>query len=235
MAYIEGVVGVLLQENLADINKRLKGAALTAHTPLESITLVAVSKSVSKAAIEQAWNLGVRHFGENRLQEAVAKIPALPSEIYWHFVGHLQTNKVRQVIDHFQLIQSLDRMKLAYVLQKEGEKRGRVINALLQVNIGNEKSKSGFHPADVNRALEEIAGLSNLKVRGLMTIAPYFQDPEEVRPYFRAMKDLYLNTRIPNVQMEYLSMGMTHDFEIAVEEGANMIRLGTALFGERDY
>ena len=223
-----------LHENLASINKRLEKAALKAQVPRESITLVAVSKSVSKEAIEQAWKFGIRHFGENRVQEALSKIPSLPSAIHWHFVGRLQTNKVRHVIEHVQLIQSLDRMKLAHVLQNEGEKHERVIETLLQVNIGDEKSKSGFQPSEVNRALEEIAGLSNLKVLGLMTIAPFFPNVEEVRPYFRAMNDLFTGSHIPNIEMKYLSMGMTHDFEIAVEEGANMIRLGTGLFGERD-
>jgi len=222
-----------MQESLQQVYQRLRRAAARAHVAWETITLVAVTKSVPGSAIEQAWKLGVRHFGENRVQEALPKISSLPREITWHFLGHLQTNKVRQVVEHFQFVQSLDRMKLARALQKEGESRGKMIEVLLQVNIGDERSKSGFHPDEVEEALVEISAFSHLRVQGLMAIPPYFPDPEEVRPYFQKMNGFFREIRIPNVQMNYLSMGMTHDFEIAVEEGANMIRLGTALFGER--
>ncbi len=222
-----------MQENMQQVYQRLRQAANRAHVPWEAITLVAVTKSVPGSAIEQAWQLGIRHFGENRVQEALPKISSLPPGITWHFLGHLQTNKVRHVVEHFQLVQSLDRMKLARALQKEGEDRGKVIQVLLQVNIGDEKSKSGFHPDEIEDILVEISTFSHLRVLGLMAIPPYFPDAEAVRPYFRKMNGLFRQICIPNVQMEYLSMGMTHDFEIAVEEGANMVRLGTALFGER--
>ncbi len=222
-----------MQENMQQVYQRLRQAANRAHVPWEAITLVAVTKSVPGSAIEQAWQLGIRHFGENRVQEALPKISSLPPGITWHFLGHLQTNKVRHVVEHFQLVQSLDRMKLARALQKEGEDRGKVIQVLLQVNIGDEKSKSGFHPDEIEDVLVEISTFSHLRVLGLMAIPPYFPDAEAVRPYFRKMNGLFRQICIPNVQMEYLSMGMTHDFEIAVEEGANMVRLGTALFGER--
>ncbi len=222
-----------MQENMQQVYQRLQQAANRVHVPWEAITLVAVTKSVPGSAIEQAWQLGIRHFGENRVQEALPKISSLPPGITWHFLGHLQTNKVRHVVEHFQLVQSLDRMKLARALQKEGEDRGKVIQVLLQVNIGDEKSKSGFHPDEIEDVLVEISTFSHLRVLGLMAIPPYFPDSEAVRPYFRKMNGLFRQIRIPNVQMKYLSMGMTHDFEIAVEEGANMVRLGTALFGER--
>ncbi len=224
-----------MQENLDTIRMRLQRAAVRMDRNWEDITLIAVSKTVSPEAIGEAWNLGLKHFAENRVQEALPKISSLPADICWHFVGHLQTNKVRQAVEQFQLIQSVDRMKLAREVQKEGEKQGRAFDVLLQVNIGDEGSKSGCHPSAVNEMLKEMAELPNIKVLGLMTIAPYLPDPEEVRPYFQRMKEMFDSINICGVEMKYLSMGMTHDFEVAVEEGSNMIRLGTALFGKRPY
>jgi pyridoxal phosphate enzyme (YggS family) len=177
--------------------------------------------------------LGINNFGENRVQDALPKIECLPAEINWHFIGHLQTNKVRQVLPVFKLIHSLDSIKLAGAIQKEAEKKNMVANVLLQVNIGEEKSKYGFRWEEVQDALVELTQLNHIKVLGLMGIAPFVEDPEEVRPYFRRLYSLFKAINLPGVEMKYLSMGMSNDFEVALEEGANVIRVGTSLFGSR--
>ncbi|MGI6308883.1 MAG: YggS family pyridoxal phosphate-dependent enzyme [Dethiobacteria bacterium] len=223
----------MLEKNLKTVQERLQKAVSKRRVPLDKITLVAVTKTVPVPVIRQAQALGIADFGENRLQEALPKVAALPSGIHWHFIGHLQTNKVKSVLPVFKLIHSLDSIRLARKIQKEGEKTGRKANVLLQVNIGLEQSKFGFQPEEVEDALEELAGYSNLKVMGLMAIAPFLADPEEVRPYFRRLYGLFKKIEIPGIMMKYLSMGMSNDFEVAVEEGANMIRLGSILFGER--
>ncbi len=223
----------MLEQNLKIIHERLARAAHKRGASLRDITLVAVTKTVREEQIMQAFTLGVRHFGENRVQEALPKIAALPYQLNWHFIGHLQTNKVKQVVEHFSLIQSLDRFKLAGALQQEGEKQERTVNVLLQVNIGAEESKHGFAVEEAEDALRAVADYSRLRVQGLMAIAPYLHNPEELRPYFRRLRQIYETVNIPGVEMRYLSMGMTNDFEVAVEEGSNMVRLGTALFGER--
>lgn len=223
----------MLNKNLLLVNERLKRAASKRGISSEEITMVAVSKTVPVEVINEAWNLGITVFGENRVQDAVPKIKSLPEEISWHFIGHLQTNKVKQVLPLFKLIHSLDSIKLARAIQKEGENSGVSVNVLLQVNIAMEESKYGFPPEEVKDALEEIASYKNLRVLGLMGIAPFLPDPEEVRPYFRQLNGIFKEISIPGVEMKYLSMGMSNDFEIAVEEGANMVRLGSVLFGER--
>ncbi len=225
----------MLQENIQLVQKRLAKAAAKRGVSAEEITLVAVTKTIPLARIRSAWEQGIRHFGENRLQEALPKINSLPPELHWHFVGHLQTNKVKDVLPYFKLVHSLDRLKLARVMQKEAEKTGRVVDVLLQVNIGSEESKYGFEPEEVEAALEEIVSLDRIKVHGLMAIAPMVEDPEEVRPYFRRLHHIFKSLKVAGAEMKYLSMGMTNDFEVAVEEGSNMVRLGTALFGERDH
>jgi len=223
----------VLESNLEEVKKRLARAAAKRNASPGEINLVAVTKDVSREAIMEAWKLGLRDFGENRVQEAIPKIKSLPPDIRWHFIGHLQSNKVKYVLPSFQLIHSLDRGKLARALQKEGEKQDKVVHCLLQVNVGMERSKSGFHPDEVEDALIEAARYKSLKVLGLMAIAPFLPEPEELRPYFRRLFQIYKNITVPGVQMKYLSMGMSSDFEVAVEEGANVVRLGSALFGER--
>jgi len=222
----------MLEQNIKEINNRLARAALKRGISPGEITLVAVSKTVLAEQIKQACALGIKHFGENRVQEALPKIAVVP-ESCWHFIGHLQTNKVKQVLDNFTLIQSLDRFKLATALQQEGERLGRLINVLLQVNIGAEESKYGFAVEEIGDALSAIAGFKNIRVQGLMAIAPFLDNPEEVRPCFRHLYGIFKNLNIPGVEMKILSMGMTNDFEVAVEEGSNMVRIGTALFGAR--
>jgi PLP dependent protein len=223
----------LLNKNLLFVKERLERAASKRGASANDIALVAVSKTVPVEIINEAWKLGITSFGENRVQDAVSKIGSLPEEINWHFIGHLQTNKVKQVLPLFKLIHSLDSIRLARVIQKEGENNSLSVNVLLQVNIALEESKYGFQEEEVKDALEEISSYKNLRVLGLMGIAPFTPDPEEIRPYFRQLHRIFEEISIPGVEMKYLSMGMSNDFEIAVEEGANMVRLGSVLFGER--
>lgn len=225
---------MLYSDNLQKIQERMQSAAIKRGVSLQDITFVAISKNVTAESIHNAIKLGISDFGENRVQEALPKIETLPACIRWHFVGHLQTNKVKFVLPAFSLVHSLDSLRLARALQDEGAKKGREVNVLLQVNVANEKSKFGFRLEEVREALEEVAGYSHLKVKGLMTIAPFVSNPEEVRPFFRALYHLYNDVKIPGIEMKHLSMGMTNDYEIAIEEGSNMIRLGTAFFGERE-
>lgn len=223
----------MLKKNLEVVRERLQRAAFKRKVSLKDITLVAATKTVPVPIIRRAHALGVAHFGENRLQEALKKIDALSSDIHWHFIGHLQTNKVKNVLPLFKLIHSLDSIKLAGRIQREGEKIDRKVNVLLQVNIGSEESKYGFHPSEVEEALTELAAYTHLKILGLMAIAPFLDDTEETRPFFRCLYGLFQQIQIPGVEMKYLSMGMSNDFEVAIEEGANMVRLGSILFGER--
>ncbi|MGI6317170.1 MAG: YggS family pyridoxal phosphate-dependent enzyme [Firmicutes bacterium] len=223
----------MLKNNLALIRERINKAVSRRNTAPENITLVAVTKTVPPRVINEALELGINNFGENRVQDALPKIECLPAEINWHFIGHLQTNKVRQVLPVFKLIHSLDSIKLAGAIQKEAEKKNMVANVLLQVNIGEEKSKYGFRWEEVQDALVELTQLNHIKVLGLMGIAPFVEDPEEVRPYFRRLYSLFKAINLPGVEMKYLSMGMSNDFEVALEEGANVIRVGTSLFGSR--
>ncbi|MDE7299779.1 MAG: YggS family pyridoxal phosphate-dependent enzyme [Lachnospiraceae bacterium] len=227
-----------IAENLSSVKQRIERAALRAGRRPQDITLIAVSKTKPAELIREAYNCGQRVFGENRVQELSEKAPALPGDIAWQLIGHLQTNKVRQVVGRVSLIHSLDSLRLAEELQKESEKRGLVTELLLEINIAGEESKFGFRPEEAIAAAEWIALLPALRLRGLMTVAPFTEDPEENRKYFRQMRQLAVDIKdknIDNVSMDILSMGMTGDFEVAVEEGATMVRVGTGIFGERDY
>ncbi|HEX77425.1 MAG TPA: YggS family pyridoxal phosphate-dependent enzyme [Dehalococcoidia bacterium] len=215
-----------IEANLRRLEERIARACARAGGSPQGITLVAVTKSVAPWAIEAAFQAGVRHFGENRVQEARAKVEALSHlGLTWHMVGHLQTNKVKMALKLFAMIQSVDSVRLAQKLSQHAE---GPVPVLLQVNVAGEVTKSGFRPEEVARAAEEIARLPKLKVEGLMTIAPWVSDPETVRPVFRRLRELR-----DALGLEHLSMGMTDDFEVAVEEGATILRIGRALFGER--
>lgn len=227
-----------IAENLSSVKQRIERAALRAGRRPQDITLIAVSKTKPAELIREAYNCGQRVFGENRVQELSEKAPALPGDIAWQLIGHLQTNKVRQIVGRVSLIHSLDSLRLAEELQRESEKRGLVTELLLEVNIAGEESKFGFRPEEAVAAAERIALLPALRLRGLMTVAPFTEEPEENRKYFRQMRQLAVDIKdknIDNVSMDILSMGMTGDFEVAVEEGATMVRVGTGIFGGRDY
>jgi len=218
-----------LRQNLADIRLRLQQAAR--RLGREEISLVAVTKNVPATLLGEALALGVLSFGENRLQEALPKLALFP-QADWHFIGRLQTNKARDVVGRFSLIHSLDRWELAVALQHQAEQKGVTVRALVQVNVADEQQKGGLPPEALNDFLIAVAGLSHLQIAGLMTVPPYSPDPEEVRPFFREMYRLFRTCRVPGVRMQILSMGMSNDYLVAVEEGANLVRLGSAVFGQ---
>jgi pyridoxal phosphate enzyme (YggS family) len=195
-----------------------------------------VTKNFSAELIQEAVDNGIVFLGENRVQEAKSKVDLVKGNIEWHLIGHLQRNKVKTAIDIFTMIQSLDSWRLAEEIQKRAQQADKVIDVLVQVNIGSEETKYGIDPDDTEVFIEKVATLPNLKVRGLMAIAPFKENPEDVRAYFRHLREIFQSIKeksIENVSMEYLSMGMSNDFEVAIEEGANMVRIGTGIFGTR--
>ena len=227
-----------IAEQLRSVQQRIGQAALRAGRKPEEVTLIAVSKTKPAEMILEAYGCGQRVFGENRVQELTEKRTALPEDISWQLIGHLQTNKVRQIVGKVSLIHSVDSLRLAEELQRESEKKGVVTELLLEVNIAGEESKFGFRPEEAAAAAAQIARLPSLRLRGLMTVAPFTAVPEENRKYFRQIRQLAVDIKdknIDNVNMDVLSMGMTGDFEVAVEEGATMVRVGTGVFGGRDY
>lgn len=217
-----------IEANLKLITGRIHNACRRSGRSAEEVTLVAVTKTVNAAAVRTAFNLGLRHFGENRVQEATAKIEELAQErpaVTWHMIGHLQTNKARQAATYFDIIESVDSIRLATLINGQLERKMPV---LLQVNVAGEGTKSGFELDEIHRAVDEIGKLDKLSIKGLMTIAPLTGNPEEVRPVFRRLRELR-----DDLKLEQLSMGMTDDFEVAIEEGATIVRIGRAIFGER--
>jgi pyridoxal phosphate enzyme (YggS family) len=225
-----------IAQNLTEVKERIAAAARRARRDPAEVRLVAVSKTVPVARLQEAVAAGQHLFGENYLQEAQPKMAALGAAARWHFVGHLQTKKAKGVVGLFELIHSVDRLKLAQALDQAAAKRGLVQDILLQVNLAGEASKSGAAPEDVADLLREIGQLPHLRVTGLMTMPPWFDDPERVRPYFRALRELrdrLLELGSTPSLLPELSMGMTGDVEVAVEEGATLVRVGTAVFGGR--
>jgi pyridoxal phosphate enzyme (YggS family) len=222
--------------NLRRVRERLARAAERSGRRPEAVKLIAVTKNVPVEIIRAGLAEGITALGENRVQEARAKVAALGRAAEWHFIGHLQTNKVKYLADWVDLIHSLDRIRLAEELEKQGARTGRVWPVLLQVNLAGEGTKFGLAEAEVRPFLERVAGYRHLRVLGLMTIGPAVAEPEEARPVFRRLRllaEAIAGERWPGVSMEHLSMGMSGDFEVAVEEGATMVRVGTAIFGPR--
>ncbi len=216
-----------IERNIQEVERRIASAAKRADRSPDEITIVAVTKGVKPRDIRIAVEAGIRHVGENRVQDAKTKTACLfPAELRptWHMVGHLQTNKVKTAVEIFDIIHSIDSVRLAESVSKLVQ---NLFPVLLQVNISGEETKSGFSMTELPKATEEIASLSNLEVKGLMTIAPFVRDPEEVRPIFRRLRQLR-----DSLGLEHLSMGMSDDFEIAVEEGATLVRIGRAIFKE---
>lgn len=227
-----------MKSKLFSLNERIGKAAAAAGRDPETIRLVAVSKTKTVEMIREAIAAGVTIIGESYVQEARDKFDELSSlPVSWHFIGHLQTNKVKYVIRMFDLIHSVDSLKLAVEIDKQAGKIDKIQNILIQVNIAEEKSKSGISTPGTRALLEAIAPLAHVRVKGLMTLPPFFDDPDKAAPYFRALRllrDDIHKTGIPNMTLDELSMGMTGDFEAAIAEGATLIRIGTALFGERN-
>lgn len=228
-----------IQRNVEAVNARIEAAAQRSGRTRDAVTLIAVSKTVGSDKVAEAYAAGIRHFGENRAQELVLKCSQLDLACTWHFIGHLQSNKVRDVLAHSDLIHSVDSLSLAQEINRRAGLAGKRVSVLAQVNISDEDTKSGIDVADAEGFVLALSELPNLDVLGLMTIAAPAANPEDVRPQFRLMKQAFdsISGSIakPNVRMEHLSMGMSHDFEIAIEEGATMVRVGTAIFGARSY
>lgn len=223
-------------DNYCKILERIAEAAVKVRRNPKDIKLLGAAKSQSVELVRAAIAAGVRLIGENYVQEAREKKQALSEPVEWHMIGHLQRNKAKLAVEIFELIESLDSVALARELDKEGKKRGKTIRTLIEVNLGGEESKSGIAKDKVGELLKAAGDLSHLSVEGLMTVPPLKEDPEDVRPYFCALRDLQVELqglKISNVSLKELSMGMTHDYPVAIEEGATIVRIGTALFGPR--
>ena len=228
----------MVVENLADVEKHICEACARAGRSRDEVTLIAVSKTKPVSMIEELLPGGTRDFGENKVQELVDKYEVLPKDIHWHLIGHLQRNKVKYVVDKACLIHSVDSMRLAETISEEGVKKGVTVPVLIEVNVAGEESKFGVTLEETEGLVREIAKLPSILIKGLMTIAPYVEDPEENRVHFSRLKQLSVdikNKNIDNVSMDVLSMGMTGDYQVAIEEGATMVRVGTGIFGERNY
>lgn len=224
-----------IESNWNEVKQRLEFAAQKTSRNLQDIAVVAVTKNVEVDRIKKLNELGLRMLGENRVQEMLDKMPQLSEDIQWHMIGHLQRNKVKYIVGKVCLIHSLDRWSLALEIQRQAEKKDTIVPVLVQVNLHGEDTKHGLSRIEIFDFISEISKLKRIEVKGLMTMAPYVHNPEEVRPVFREVFHLARNIkqRYSSVSMDYLSMGMSNDFEVAIEEGANMVRIGSALFGPR--
>ncbi len=225
-----------VKKRIENIKDRINNSAVRCRRDPKSIRLVAVSKTVSADRIKTAIDAGIDILGENYIQEARTKFNALAAyPVSWHFIGHLQTNKAKYAVRLFDLIHSVDSLKLARELDKQAKKVNKIQEILIQINIGNEPSKSGADIENTSNLIREVSCLQHLSVKGLMIMPPYFTDPEKVRPYFSALRDLRdrIHQTVPGVDLHELSMGLSNDFEVAIEEGATLVRIGTAIFGER--
>lgn len=228
----------MVAENLAQVQKNIDESCREINRDPEEVTLIAVSKTKPVEMLKEAYNAGTRVFGENKVQEIVDKYDQMPSDVKWHMIGHLQRNKVKYIVDKVAMIHSVDSFRLAETIEKEAAKKDVIVPILIEVNVAQEESKFGLKPEEVLPFIEEIADFSHIQIKGLMTIAPYVENAEENRGIFRELKKLSVDIaakNINNVTMSVLSMGMTNDYEVAIEEGATMVRVGTGIFGERDY
>lgn len=228
----------MLAENLAQVQKKIADACEKAGRDPGEVTLVAVSKTKPVEMLKEAYDAGARVFGENKVQEILDKYDRLPGDIQWHMIGHLQRNKVKYIVDKAAMIHSVDSLRLAQTIEQEAAKKNVCVPILLEVNVAQEESKFGLKMEEVIPLLEEICTYSHIQVQGLMTIAPFVEDPEENREVFRKLKKLSVDIagkNINNITMSVLSMGMTGDYEVAVQEGATMVRVGTGIFGARNY
>ncbi len=228
----------MIKENLAAVEQNMKAACERAGRSREEVTLIAVSKTKPVSMLKEVYDTGIRTFGENKVQEMCQKMDELPEDISWHMIGHLQRNKVKYIVGRVALIHSVDTYRLAEEINIQAKKKNITVPILVEVNIAGEESKFGTSAEDAMLLVEEIARLENVRIEGLMTIAPNVSDAEDNRLYFRKIKQLSVditNKNIHNVSMKILSMGMTGDYMVAIEEGATMVRVGTGIFGERIY
>lgn len=228
----------MLQDNLKKVQENIRKACKKVGRNEEEVTLIAVSKTKPLSDLEEILDAGVIEFGENKVQELCDKFEHIKSPVHWHMIGHLQTNKVKYIVDKVCLIHSVDSLKLARQISKEAEKKQVECDVLIEVNVAQEESKFGITTDETLALIREVAVLPHVHIKGLMTIAPFVDDPEENRPVFRSLYELsktVAKEQIPDVSMEILSMGMTNDYMVAIEEGATMVRVGTGIFGERNY
>ncbi len=228
----------MIRENIEKVMSNIQVACLCGGREEQDVALIAVSKTKPLSMLQEAYAAGCRDFGENKVQELTEKIPAMPSDIRWHMIGHLQTNKIKYIIDKVYRIHSVDSIHLAEAISKEAVKAKVTVGILLEVNVAGEETKFGVAPDELEALVRACSVLPGLRVKGLMTIAPYVEDPESNRQYFSLLRQLAVDIRqknIDNVTMNELSMGMTGDYQVAIEEGATFVRVGTGIFGERNY
>ena len=228
----------MLKEQLMQVEENIQKACERAGRSRDEVTLIAVSKTKPVEVLQEAYDLGVRVFGENKVQELTQKYEALPKDIQWHMIGHLQTNKVKYIVDKVAMIHSVDSLKLAETIEKEAERKNCIVKILVEVNVAGEESKYGLKMEEVLPFVEKISTFKHIRVCGLMTIAPFVEISEENRTIFKNLHKLSVdinNKNIDNVNVSILSMGMTNDYEVAIEEGADMVRVGTGIFGVRNY
>ena len=228
----------MVAENLAQVQKNINESYNKINRDPNEVTLIAVSKTKPVEMLKEAYDAGARVFGENKVQEIVDKYDQMPSDVKWHMIGHLQRNKVKYIVDKVAMIHSVDSLRLAETIEKEAAKKAVIVPILIEVNVAQEESKFGLKPEEVLPLIEQIADFSHIRIKGLMTIAPYVDNAEENREIFRELKKLSVDIaakNINNVTMSVLSMGMTGDYMVAVQEGATMVRVGTGIFGARNY
>ena len=228
----------MIMENIEEVKEKIRLACVKSERDMNDVTLIAVSKTKPLPMLQEAYECGIRDFGENKVQELKEKIPAMTDDISSHMIGHLQRNKVKYIVDKVYLIHSVDSLRLAEEISKEACKKNVCVNILVEVNVAEEDTKFGTTCEDAIALVENISRLPNLKIHGLMTIAPNVENEEENRIYFNRLKQLSVDIRsknIDNVYMDVLSMGMTGDYQIAVEEGSTYVRVGTGIFGSRIY
>ena len=227
-----------IRDHLNEVRENIQKACEKAGRSPQEVTLIAVSKTKPVSMLEEIYAEGIRTFGENKVQELMEKYDQLPADIKWHMIGHLQRNKVKYIVGKVSLIHSVDSYRLAEEINIQAKKHQVTVPILIEVNVAGEDTKFGVRPEETLRLVEEIASLENVRIQGLMTIAPFVEDPEENRVHFRRLKQLSVDIdskNIDNVHMEILSMGMTNDYMVAIEEGATMVRVGTGIFGARNY
>lgn len=226
------------QKNYENVLEKVKNACKRVNRSTDEVTLIAVSKTKPVEMLQEVYDAGCRDFGENKVQEIMNKYEKLPTDIRWHMIGHLQTNKVKYIVDKVYMIHSVDSIKLAKEISKEAVKKNVTVKVLLEVNVAGEESKFGMMSEEVKNFYDEVVDLPGLEVCGLMTIAPYVDEPEDNRQYFVKLRQLMVDMtdkKTDNKDVKELSMGMTGDYEVAVEEGATFVRVGTGIFGERNY
>ena len=227
----------MIKENIENVRKRIESAAERAGRDPKDVLLLGVTKTIDFGPMQEAKEAGILDFGENKPQELLRKAPNFPG-VNFHLIGHLQTNKVSKIVGNAKLIHSVDSIHLAKEIDKRSKEKGIVTEALIEVNMAGEESKFGIRPEELEGFLKEVSQFGNLCIKGLMTVAPFTENPEDNRIYFRGLRELLIDMNsknIDNINMSVLSMGMTGDFEVAVEEGATIVRVGTAIFGKRDY